>query len=80
MIPAPRTRPHPPGSGRARQDFYDYGIVNRNMGDEAGLWDLMHRLEEYRSYILTVEALRECLSDQDLHSEGLRMLSVFLPE
>ena len=25
--------------------FYDYGIVNRGTGDEAGLWDLMHRLE-----------------------------------
>lgn len=54
--------------------FYDYGIVNRSMGDESGLWDLMHRLEEYRSYILTVEALRECLSDRDLHSSGLRGL------
>lgn len=54
--------------------FYDYGIVNRNMGDEAGLWDLMHRLEEYRNYVVTVEALRECLSDRKLRSEGLRSL------
>ena len=27
--------------------FYDYGVVNRHAGDEAGIWDLMHRLEEY---------------------------------
>ncbi len=54
--------------------FYDYGIVNRSMGDEAGLWDLMHRLEEYRAYVVTVEALRECLSERDLHSDGLRNL------
>ena len=54
--------------------FYDYGIVNRGAGDETGLWDLMHRLEEYHDYILTVEALRECLSDKDLSSEGLRGL------
>ena len=54
--------------------FYDYGIVKRGMGDEAGLWDLMHKLEEYRSYVVTVESLRECLSDRDLHSEGLRIL------
>ena len=54
--------------------FYDYGIVNRGAGDEAGLWDLMHRLEEYHDYILTVEALRECLSDKDLCSDGLRNL------
>ena len=51
--------------------FYDYGVVNRHAGDEAGIWDLMHRLEEYHDYILTVEAIRSCLSDRDLISEGL---------
>ena len=51
--------------------FYDYGVVNRHEGDEAGIWDLMHRLEEYHDYILTVEAIRECLSDRELISEGL---------
>ena len=54
--------------------FYDYGVVNRGTGDEAGIWDLMHRLEEYHDYILTVEAIRECLSDRNLLSEGLRTL------
>ncbi len=54
--------------------FYEYGVVKRGEGDEAGLWDLMHRLEEYRFYVATVEALRECLSDRDLASEGLRNL------
>ena len=56
------------------KSFYDYGIVRRDAGDEAGLWDLMHRLEEYRDYIRTVEALRECLSGGNLRSEGLRGL------
>ncbi len=51
--------------------FYDYGVVNRHEGDESGIWDLMHRLEEYHDYILTVEAVRECLSDKELVSEGL---------
>ena len=54
--------------------FYDYGVVNRHEGDEAGIWDLMHRLEEYHDYILTVEAIRECLSDRELVSEGLAAL------
>ena len=53
------------------QMFYDYGVVNRHTGDEASIWDLMHRLEEYHDYILTVEAIRECLSEKDLASEGL---------
>ena len=54
--------------------FYDYGVVNRHEGDETSIWDLMHRLEEYHDYILTVEAIRECLSDRDLASEGLTAL------
>ncbi len=51
--------------------FYDYGVVNRREGDEAGIWDLMHRLEEYHDYIITVESIRECLTEYDLKSEGL---------
>ena len=54
--------------------FYDYGVVNRHEGDETSVWDLMHRLEEYHDYILTVEAVRECLSEKDLKSEGLTNL------
>ena len=51
--------------------FYDYGVVSRPSGDDNSIWDLMHRLEEYHDYILTVEAIRECLSEKDLVSEGL---------
>ena len=54
--------------------FYDYGVVKRNESDEAGIWDLMHRLEEYHDYILTVESIQKCLSDQDIRSEGLTKL------
>ena len=50
--------------------FYDYGVVKRHDGDD-GLWDLMHRLEEYHDYILTVESIRTCLEDVSLRSEGL---------
>ena len=56
------------------KSFYDYGIVKREAGDETGLWDLIHRLDEYRSYVVTVEALRECLDDDTLRSAGLRGL------
>ena len=54
--------------------FYDYGVVNRHASDEASIWDLMHRLEEYHDYIVTVESIRACLSNQALVSEGLRTL------
>jgi len=51
--------------------FYDYGVVRRHEGDESGIWDLMHRLEEYHDYIITVEEIRECLAEKDLQSEGM---------
>ena len=54
--------------------FYDYGVVRRHEGDERGIWDLMHRLEEYHDYIITVEQIRECLAEKDLQSEGMLRL------
>ena len=54
--------------------FYDYGVVRRHEGDESGIWDLMHRLEEYHDYIITVEQIRECLAEKDLQSEGMLRL------
>ncbi len=51
--------------------FYEYGVVNRHAVDEAGVWDLTHRLEEYHDYVVTVEAIRECLAERELVSEGL---------
>ena len=51
--------------------FYDYGVVRRHEGDESGIWDLMHRLEEYHNYIITVEEIRACLAEKDLRSEGM---------
>ena len=54
--------------------FYDYGVVRRHEGDESGIWDLMHRLEEYHDYIVTVEQIRECLAEKDLQSAGMLQL------
>ena len=54
--------------------FYDYGVVRRHEGDESGVWDLMHRLEEYHDYIVTVEQIRECLAEKDLRSDGMLQL------
>ncbi len=54
--------------------FYDYGAANRHSEEAPSLWDLLHRLEEYRDYILTVEAIRECLDGKELRSQGLKKL------
>ncbi len=59
--------------------FYDYGVVRRHSADD-GLWDLMHRLEEYRGYILTVESIQACLGSRELRSEGLLSLRKTISE
>jgi len=52
----------------------DYGAVRRPSEEAAGLWDLLHRLDEIRDYIATVEAIAECLRDAELTSRGLNQL------
>ncbi len=52
----------------------DYGAVRRPSEEAAGLWDLLHRLDEISDYIQTVEAVSECLKDAELTSRGLRQL------
>ena len=52
----------------------DYGAVRRPSEEAAGLWDLLHRLDEISDYITTVEAIGECLQDAKLASEGLSRL------
>lgn len=39
--------------------------------DTASVWDLVHRLSEIRDYIVCVDDISACLSNADLHSEGL---------
>ena len=62
------------------KSFYDYGVVRKHHGDESGVWDLMHRMEEYHDYIVTVEEIRECLSEKDLQSEGMLRLRAAVEE
>ena len=52
----------------------DFGAVRRASDEGIGVWDLIHRLDELRDYIETVEAMEACLRDADLHSDGLRKL------
>ncbi len=52
----------------------DYGAVRRPSEEAAGLWDLLHRLDEIRDYITTVESIADCLKDAEIASPGLRQL------
>ena len=52
----------------------DFGAVRRTSDEGVGVWDLVHRLDELRDYISTVEAIEECLKDVSLKSDGLEKL------
>ncbi|MBQ9211668.1 MAG: DNA mismatch repair protein [Clostridia bacterium] len=52
----------------------DFGAVRRSSDEGVGVWDLIHRLDELRDYIATVEAMEECLREASLQSQGLREL------
>ena len=52
----------------------DFGAVRRTSDEGVGVWDLIHRLDELRDYIATVEAMEDCLKDESLQSEGLQEL------
>lgn len=56
----------------------DYGTWRKNAEEKPGLWDLMHRLDELKSYIKCVESLHECLSDSKIRSQGLKDLLAYI--
>ena len=46
----------------------EYGSYKHDGDHEPGVWDLVHRLEEIRDYIDSIEAIQKCLDGADLHS------------
>ena len=56
----------------------DYGSFNREYDESAGIWDLLHRLDELGDYIRCVDALYTCLTDSDIHSAGFLGLKAYV--
>lgn len=52
----------------------NFGSMHKSSDEELGLWHLFHRLDELSDYIKCVEAMRECLSDERIQSQGLKDL------
>ena len=48
--------------------------------EKLGFWHLMHRLDELNDYIKCVEAMRDCLSDAEIKSEGLINFKGYIDE
>lgn len=49
----------------------NFGTMHKSSDEELGLWHLFHRLDELSDYIKCVEAMRDCLSDELIKSQGL---------
>jgi hypothetical protein len=62
------------------QFLKDYGSFKRDYDKKAGLWDLLHRLDEINDYIQSVEAIKECLSVAEIQSEGLKNLRAYVED
>lgn len=62
------------------QFLKDFGGFKRDNDKSAGLWDLLHRLDEINDYIKCVEAMKECLSKADIKSEGLKNLKKYIED
>ncbi|WP_035790133.1 MutS-related protein [Butyrivibrio sp. FC2001] len=56
----------------------DYGSHKHDHDHELGVWDLVHRLEEIGDYIQSLDAIYECLSTADIHSDGLLALKDYV--
>lgn len=57
-----------------------YGSFKREHEEAASLWELIHRLNEVGDYIICIEELYDCLSKEELHSEGWQLLRDYVRE
>ena len=57
-----------------------YGVIKKSKDEVEGLWFLMHRLNQYRDYITCVDALKDCLADERIKSEGLKDYRKYIEE
>ncbi len=62
------------------QFMRDFSTMHKTSDEELGLWHLFHRLDELNDYIKTVEAMRDCLSDERISSEGLVSLRDYITD
>ena len=56
----------------------EYGSFRREHDIKTGLWELLHRLSELNDYINCVDAVRDCLNEYKLTSEGFAKLREYL--
>ena len=56
------------------------GAIRKAADEKEGIWYLMHRLNEYSDYVKCVDALRVCLSNEKIKSDGLKGFKAYVDE
>ena len=56
------------------------GSIRKAADEKEGIWYLVHRLNEYSEYVQCVDALKECLSNEKIRSEGLKGFKAYIDE
>lgn len=50
----------------------NYGVHHLNTDEKTGIWHLLRRMDELSDYISCVEAMQECLTENEIESDGLK--------
>lgn len=50
----------------------NYGVHHLNTDEKTGIWHLLRRMDELNDYISCIEAMQECLTENEIESEGLK--------
>lgn len=58
--------------------LHDYGTFTHNYDGKISVWNLMHRFDEIKDYIDTIETLHSCLDREDIQSEALKSLTSYI--
>ena len=56
------------------------GSIRKAADEKEGIWYLMHRLNEYSDYVQCVDALRICLSNEKIKSDGLKGFKAYVDQ
>ena len=50
----------------------NFGLNLKNTDEKLGIWHLLQRMDELNDYIVCVESMQECLTQNPVESEGLK--------
>ncbi|MBE7043723.1 MAG: DNA mismatch repair protein [Ruminococcaceae bacterium] len=58
----------------------NYGVNHLKTDEKLGIWHLLRRMDELDDYINCVESMRECFSENEIQSEGLKGFKNYIDE